>query len=137
MLSLLLFFTIIEISSLIFVIYNGSSFSYFSDLFKNQTITYLKMQPLHDYFLKPSDQIGLAEVLFPSTMLTSVWTFLLFVSCVVVQLLVPIDYLRRFTTFWFKDVEHKPLTAIAKVAATLIVVGAFAIKGVRWISGSA
>jgi hypothetical protein len=57
----------------------------------------------------------------------------LFISCLVTQLLVPIDYLRRFTAFWFKNVEKQPLTAIAKVAATLIVVGAMAIKVVRWI----
>jgi len=60
------------------------------------------------------------------------WTLLLFISCLVAQLLVPIDYLRRFTAFWFKDVEHHPLTAIAKVAATLIVVGATAVKAVHW-----
>lgn len=70
----------------------------------------------------------------PYTPLTSVWTFLLFLSCLLAQLLVPIDYLRRFTTFWFKDVEHHPLTAIAKVAATLIIVGAMVIKVVRWVA---
>jgi hypothetical protein len=75
----------------------------------------------------------LFRVVIPSTMFTSVWTFFLFISCIVAQLLVPIDYLRRFTTFWFKDVEHHPLTAIAKVAATLIVIGAMAIKAVRWV----
>jgi hypothetical protein len=69
----------------------------------------------------------------PSTLLTSIWTFLLFISCVIAQLLVPIDYLRRFTAFWFKDVEHHPSTAIAKVAATLIIVGAMTIKVVRWV----
>lgn len=61
------------------------------------------------------------------------WTFLLFISCLVAQLLVPIDYLRRFTAFWFKDVEHHPLTAIAKVAATLIIVGAVVVKVERWV----
>jgi hypothetical protein len=35
------------------------------------------------------------------------------------------------TRWWFRDVEKHPLTAITKVAATLIVVGAMAIKVVR------
>ncbi len=72
-------------------------------------------------------------VLAPSTLLTPVWSFLLFLSAIVAQLLISIDYLRRFTKFWFRDVEKHPLTAIAKVAATLIVGGAMAIKAVHWL----
>ena len=111
--------------------------SYFSALesLKSTTQEYSNMSAIFSYFSET--RIDLGNVIVPSTMLTSVWTLLLFVSCLLSQLLVPIDWLRRFTAFWFKDVEHKPLTAIAKVAATLIIMGAFAIKGVRWVYGSA
>jgi hypothetical protein len=47
-------------------------------------------------------------------------------------LLVPLEYLRRFTLWWFKDLDAHPLKAIAKVMATLIVVGAFVLKAARW-----
>jgi hypothetical protein len=65
-------------------------------------------------------------------MLASAWSVLVFVSAIAAQLLAPIDHVRRLTNFLF-DVEHHPLTAIAWVAGTLIVVGALAIKAVRWI----
>jgi hypothetical protein len=94
---------------------------------------FVNLSPILEYFVKKSSDITFENVIVPSTLLTSVWTFLLFVSCLFAQLLIPIDYLRRFTTFWFKDVEKRPLTAIAKVSATFIVVGAMAIKAVRWI----
>jgi hypothetical protein len=94
---------------------------------------YETLRPIVSYFILPSEAIELANVIIPSTLLTSIWSLLLFVSCLVAQLLVPIDYLRRFTAFWFRDVEHHPLTAIAWVAATLIVVGALAIKAVHWV----
>lgn len=94
---------------------------------------YFELGVVSSYFSKPTELVVFIDVIGPSTMLTSVWTFLLFVSRPIAQLLVPVDYLRRFIAFWFKDVEQKPLTAIAKVAATLIVLGAVAIKAVRWI----
>jgi hypothetical protein len=94
--------------------------------------SYLSINPLFLYFSGPAP-VSVFDVMVPSTMLTSVWTFFLFVSCLIAQVLAPIDYLRRFTVFWFRNVERHPLTAIAKVAATLIVVGAMAIKAVRWI----
>jgi hypothetical protein len=89
--------------------------------------------PIDHYYRKDAIATSLRDVVIPSTLLTSAWTFLLFVSCPVAQLLAPIDHLRRFTAFWFRDVEHHPLTAIAWVAGTLIVLGALAIKAVRWI----
>ncbi len=49
------------------------------------------------------------------------------------MLLIPIDHLRQFTAWWF-DVEKHPLTAIAKVAGTLIIIGALLIKAVRWFA---
>jgi signal transduction histidine kinase len=54
------------------------------------------------------------------------------ISSLLVGLLYPLEYLRRFTLWWFKDIDAHPLRAIAKVAATLIVIGAFALKVVRW-----
>jgi hypothetical protein len=94
---------------------------------------FVDLSVITDYFTTESEHSYFFAVLPPSTLLTSVWTFLLFISAILAQLLVPIEYLRRVTRYWFKDVEKQPLTAIAKVAATLIVVGAMAIKAVRWI----
>lgn len=72
------------------------------------------------------------EIMMASTMLTSAWVVLFLISLLLLKLLVPLEYLRRFTLWWFKDLDAHPLRAIAKVAATLIVVGAFALKAVRW-----
>jgi hypothetical protein len=57
---------------------------------------------------------------------------LFLISSILAGLLAPLEYLRRFTLWWFKDIDAHPLRAIAKVAATLIVVGAFALKIARW-----
>jgi hypothetical protein len=48
------------------------------------------------------------------------------VSTLLLKLLAPLDYIRRSTLWWFKDIDAHPVKAIAKVAATLIVIGAFA-----------
>jgi hypothetical protein len=109
----------------------GSSRSRRATITRTRLCEFLELRAITDYFTVSSDNVTLTAVIVPSTLLTSVWTFLLFVSCLIAQLLVPIDYLRRFTSFWFKNVEKRPLTAIAKVAATLIFVGAMAIKAVR------
>jgi len=65
-------------------------------------------------------------------MLTSIWTFLLLISAIVSILLIAIDRVGRFTAWWFRDVEKRPLTALAKVAGTLIILGAVVIKTIRW-----
>jgi hypothetical protein len=129
------------LSYLVRIIVQATNMLYFNDVYgtffvlglKLTTNEFLEFRAITDYFTVSSDNVTLTAVIVPSTLLTSVWTFLLFVSCLIAQLLVPIDYLRRFTSFWFKNVEKRPLTAIAKVAATLIVVGAMAIKAVRWV----
>ena len=110
------------------------SFKVIMSMFSNENLeNYLSLHAISRYIDLGTGEVTLFDVITPSTMLTSIWTFLLFISCLIAQLLVPIDHLRRFTTWWFKNVEHHPLTAIAKVAATLIVVGAMAIKVVRWV----
>ncbi len=95
---------------------------------------YFTLNPLRQYFSADSKQLGLGYVVIPSTLLTSVWTFLFFVSSIFVGLLAPIDHLRRFTVWWFRDIEEHPLTAIAKVMATLIIAGAALIKMIRWFA---
>jgi hypothetical protein len=52
------------------------------------------------------------------------------VSILLLKLLALLDYIRRSTLRWFKDLDAHPLRAIAKVSA-MLVVGAFAIKAVR------
>jgi hypothetical protein len=47
-------------------------------------------------------------------------------------LLALIELIRRFTLWWFKDLNAHPLRVIARVAATLIVVGASAVQAARW-----
>jgi hypothetical protein len=73
-----------------------------------------------------------AQVATMSTLLTSVWVTLFLISTLIIKLLAPLEYIRRFTVWWFKDIDAHPLRAVAKVAATLIVVGAFVLKAVRW-----
>ena len=95
---------------------------------------FVRFSPVLEAYIKAeSDQMGLGNVIVPSTLLTSIWTILILVSGIISQLLLPVDYVRRFATWWFRDVERQPLTVIAKVAATLIILGAMVIKAVRWI----
>src|SRR5262249_8194842 len=122
----------------IVILVHTASFSFHEDMSLREDVynalnNAVTLLPFTEYLYLPADQISISDVVVPSTMLTSVWTLLFFVSSLFAQLLVPIDYLRRFTAFWFRDVEHHPLTAIAKVAATLIIGGAVVIKAVRWI----
>jgi hypothetical protein len=84
---------------------------------------------VYDYITNPSPSIR--DVLVTSTMLTSVWVLLFLLSSTIVGLLHSFETARRFTVWWF-DIDAHPLTAIAKVAATLIVLGALALKAVRW-----
>jgi hypothetical protein len=86
---------------------------------------------LLDYAREPEIKY-LSQVFVPSTMLTSIWVIMFMISGFIVGLLYPLEYLRRFTLWWFKDIDAHPLRAIAKVAATLIVFGAFALKIARW-----
>ena len=73
----------------------------------------------------------LSIVFIPSTLLTSAWVLLFLLSSIVASLLRPLEYLRRFALWWF-DIDKHPLKAIAKVAAVLIVVGAFTVKAMHW-----
>ena len=82
------------------------------------------------YLLYPWITIG--QIVVPSTMLTSAWVVLFLISVLVLKLLTSLEHLRQFTLWWFKDIDAHPLRAIAKVAATLIVIGAFALKAMRW-----
>ncbi len=86
------------------------------------------------YLDAPMGRATIDFVMVPSTLLTSVWTLLFLVSSLVVELLAPVEQLRRFTLWWFRDIDKHPLTAIAKVAATLLVVSAGAVKAVQWLS---
>jgi hypothetical protein len=94
---------------------------------------WLRLGSISRYFISPSESVTLSYVLVPATMLTAIWTFFLFLSSIIVQLIAPIDYLRRFTAWWFRDVERHPLTAVAKVTATLVIIGAVAIKVARLV----
>jgi hypothetical protein len=111
---------------------NGNHLSFRSNNFANDLNDFIYYYIL-GYLFRPSDYLVLPSVVVPSTLMTSVWTLLLVISGVVTQLLIPIELLRRFTTWWFRDVEKHPLTVIAKVAASLIIIGAVVIKVVRWI----
>ncbi len=108
----------------------------FSDLyipFTHLLISSVRLNFVWSYFTMSRSTFAPFAVFTPSTLLTSMWTMLFMLSSSVTMLLLPIDYLRRFTAWWFRDVEKRPLTAIAKVAATLIILGALAIKLVHWL----
>jgi hypothetical protein len=87
---------------------------------------------LSSRYLQVSDVHSLSQVWAPSTMLTSAWVVLLVVSTILLKLLAQLEYVRRFTIWWF-DVDEHPLRAIAEVAATLVVIGAIALKAGRWV----
>ena len=87
----------------------------------------LGLRPITDYLFHHSQNIHLITVASPSTLLTSLWTMLLLVSSIIAILLIPVEYLRRFTAWWFRDIEKRPLTSLAKVAGTLLVIGAVVI----------
>jgi hypothetical protein len=52
-------------------------------------------------------------------------------STLVAMLLISIDHIFYFTSWWFRDFEKRPLTSIAKVAGTLIIIVAVVIQAVR------
>ena len=93
---------------------------------------YFSFEALSDYIFRDGGYITLADVLTPSTLFPSLWTILIMLSSLLTVLLVPIDQIRRFTAWWFRDVEKRPLTVIAKVAGTLIIIGAVVTKAIRW-----
>jgi hypothetical protein len=95
--------------------------------------SFINLGALYHYLDLSGNAFNPRGVVVPSTMLTSIWTFLLIISGMIAQLLVPLDYLRRFTAWWFRDVENHPLTAIAKVGAALILIGSVLIKVPQWI----
>jgi hypothetical protein len=99
--------------------------------YKDAAIEFITLIPVFSYFRAESID-DLTLVFISSTLLTSVWVTLFLISSFIVGLLAPLEYLRRFTIWWFKDIDAHPLRAIAKVAATLIVVVAFILKAVRW-----
>jgi hypothetical protein len=69
-------------------------------------------------YLSSRSPMPVFGVLFFSTLFTSVWTFLIFLSVVVIKLLAP---LQRFTS-WFFDIEHHPVKAIGTVSAALVMI---------------
>ena len=85
---------------------------------------------MKDYF--SGKLISLLQVAVASTMLTSAWVVLFFISTLLLKILFPLEYIRRFTLWWFKDIDAHPLRAIAKVSAILIIIVAFTIKLARW-----
>lgn len=91
---------------------------------------FLRLRPITDYLYHESQNIHLITVVSPSTLFTSSWTVLLVVSSIIVMLLTPVEYLRRFTAWWFRDIEKRPVTSLAKVAGTLLVIGAVVIHAV-------
>ena len=84
------------------------------------------------YFREGSKASPLVVYSF-STIFTSMWTLLLFLSVSFARLMLPFDYIRQFTVWWYKDVDRRPLTAIAKVAAVLIVATSTFITAIRWL----
>lgn len=72
-------------------------------------------------------------VMFISTLLTSIWTLLIIVSSIVLQLLSPTQ---RFVVFFF-DVERHPIKAIGIVAGALAIICSLVWSCVRLLLRSA
>jgi hypothetical protein len=141
----LVIFVTVDLSSTLFILivieilYNTPILMYvYGDAFWDRILGSLgeiadfAFHNLTRYFFTESSVFSLIQVVLPSTMLTSIWVILFTMSVVLLKLLAPLEYIRRFTLWWFKDLDAHPLRAIAKVAATLIVIGAFVLKAVRW-----
>ena len=120
----------LSFSLIILLIAFNISISVILDNWHNETT--MRSVAVLDYLSVNRDDITLLDVVVPSTLLTSVWALLLLFSSILAMLLIPIDHLRRFTAWWFRDVDKRPLTALAKVMGTLIIIGAGIIKTVRW-----
>ena len=120
----LVFILIVDIISMNFPIatqekvVSSSLLDYFHD---NMATEYFTHSPI----------LFVSSIFVPSTLLTSFWTALLLVSNFVALLVQPIERLRRLTLWWFRDVEKRPLTAISKVAAAIIVAASLVISAAR------
>jgi hypothetical protein len=112
----------------------GSSFIFAPDTAENfvrlieQHLFSNVLRTIISYIIMPD--VNISIVLVTSTMLTSVWVMLFLLSSILAGLIYPLEYIRRFTLWWF-DIDKHPLKAIAKVAAALIVAGALILKAVR------
>lgn len=91
----------------------------------------LNLRPLTDYLFHSGENVHFITVAIPTTLLTSAWTILLLLSTITAMCLLYTDYILHFTAWWFRDFEKRPLTSVAKVAGTLIIVGAVVIQGLR------
>jgi hypothetical protein len=60
-------------------------------------------------YFTTTDIHALAQVAIPSTMLTSAWVLLFLISTILAKLLGQLEYIRRFTLWWFKDIDAHPL----------------------------
>jgi hypothetical protein len=81
--------------------------------------TFNPMRHLAKLTYAPLEAITLYDVLYMSTLFTSIWMALVLLSTAVLKLLAP---LHRFTG-WFFDVEKHPVQAIGIVAGALVMVG--------------
>jgi hypothetical protein len=90
--------------------------------------------PMATEYFTHKNILVFASVFVPSTLLTSFWTSLLFLSNFVALLFYPVERLRILTLWWFRDVEKHPLTVIAKVTGTLIIATSLAISAIRHLS---
>ncbi len=97
---------------------------------------FANFQFIRTYLDAPAGQATFNNVLIPSTLLTSAWALLFLVSSLVVRLLAPLDYVRRFAVWWFRDFDERPLSSVAKVAATLLAIAVGGVKLVRWLSAA-
>jgi hypothetical protein len=137
--SLLLFFILDVTVSMILPIFTIEISTFFveSDIFYKhfdfKDILLIPYFGVEKYISLSKEDIRLVSVLYPSTLFTSFWTLFLLISIMVSKILAPLEYLRRFMVWWFRDVDQHPLIAIAKVAAALLVIGAVAIKWARWL----
>ena len=66
------------------------------------------------------------ELFVGSTILTSIWTILILVSSIVAKLILPLDSIRQFAT-WFFDVDRHPIRAISAVAGGLVFAGSMVV----------
>lgn len=83
------------------------------------TIVNLALANLLAPFVVSNGILPMFSITCWSTVFTSVWTLLILLSAVAIQIITPIQ---RFTIYFF-DVTHHPLRAIGVVSGTLVMIG--------------
>jgi hypothetical protein len=79
-----------------------------------------------------SDSFPAFDIFFASTLMTSIWLLMILLASGLLKLILPLEYVRRFVT-WFFPVDQHPVRAIGIVSAAFVWFGSLIIAMLsRW-----